>query len=335
MMNEGRRNSYDVVSIPSYESLTEQSEISEKLPNDVAVTSQMVQNLLSDEERLRRCSKIRDIKSNAPTPPVSLAEDLLFCELDAFSNETCNYDASDLHVAEAFNSQLMILYEQGDIHSALHFLLDSLHNPFAPRAVGTVFVEQSIREEIIARIHDQMRPLSFKTALHPNYRKTKKVLTSLDVQIVSAAENRVPPPFSSPIVVCDCETKILGTPPTGVVCLRSFHDNLEIVEWCSKESLQFESISVWNECVESLYQLVATLNCNTFYFNSCNVSLEPITPFVAEEKTTVCIADGFHYETLLIGEQIKVVIFPIGSHIWQKDEEPSEPPPSPISFLNS
>ncbi|TDG45895.1 hypothetical protein AWZ03_007615 [Drosophila navojoa] len=334
MMNEGRRNSYDVVSVPSYESLTVQSETSEKLPTDVAITSQMVHTLLSDEERLRRCSHMHDIKSNAPTPPVSVAEDLFICELEAFSNETCNYDASDLHVAEAFNSQLMIIHKEGDIHSALHFLVDSLHNPFAPRAVGTVFVEQGIREEIIARIRDQMRPLSFKTAFHPNYRKTKNVLSSLDLQIVSASEDRVPPPFASPIVVCDCESKVLGSPPTGVVCLRSFKDNLEIVEWCSNESLQFESISIWNECVESLYQLVATLNCNTFYFNSCNVSLEPINPSLAEEKTTVCIADGFHYETLQIGDQLKVVIFPFGSHIWQI-AEPIEPPPPPISFLNS
>ncbi|XP_023177187.1 uncharacterized protein LOC111603713 [Drosophila hydei] len=336
MKNEERRNSYDVVSIPSYESVPTQSESSEQSHNEDVVSSAMVHNLSCDIVKYKDESKWVEQRMNAPTPPVSIAGDLSsFGSLTVCSHETFIYDTSVLRIEEIFNAQLMVVYEQGDIHSALHFLLESLHNPFTPRAVTTVFVEKCIRAEFLARIHDQMKPLSLKISSHLNYRKTLKVINSMKLEVLMIPNDKMLSVHSSPIVVCDCDSSVLGSPPTGVICLRTFSDAHEIIEFCKKDNLLFESVTIWNECVEGLYQLVVSLDCSIFFFNSCNVNLVPIYSHLISGKVHVCITDGFHYETLQVLEKIKVVIFPITSHIWTKSEEPTKAGPAPISFLNS
>lgn len=54
---------------------------------------------------------------------------------------------ADRHIGHDVTSspQLMIIFEEGDINSALHFIIESVHNPFASNAVAMVLVEEKIR----------------------------------------------------------------------------------------------------------------------------------------------------------------------------------------------
>ncbi|XP_016963327.1 uncharacterized protein LOC108033498 [Drosophila biarmipes] len=231
--------------------------------------------------------------------------------------------------AEAPSStpQLMIIFEDGDINSALHFLIESVHNPFAPNAVAMVLVEERMREDIINRILPRLHPLSEFVAEHPNY------LASLE-KCESYNHTEVAPPLASPIFVCECNHDVLGNYPTGVITFYTFRNNREAIDICQRETLNFASVSIWNETLEGSYDLVVALNSSNFFLNCSNVNLSPISKHFEAERNHVVIENAFHYETICIYEKFKIIVFPIGELILAGTEDSKEEQ-SPISFLES
>ncbi|XP_030555815.1 uncharacterized protein LOC115759113 [Drosophila novamexicana] len=332
MQNENRRNSYDVISIPSYESIPVKSESSHPSQDAVRVTSQMVFNLKCNADGN---VPLPFLPFNAPTPPVSEAGDTDFLDSDPLSKDTLAFNVSDIEASiEVFCPQLMIIYGQGDINCALYFLIDSLHRPFQSNAVVTVLVEESMRDELVERILAQMRPLCEREATHSSYRASVKALQDLHLDVITASEKQVPPPLATPIVVCNGRHSLLGFGPTGVICLHTFRTTNEIIDICRKDNVNFESVNIWNESVEGLYQLVVNLDCSNFFFNCCNVNLGPIIPSHAVNKIDVHIVDRFHYETLQVNEKKKIIVFPIGEHLAQRSTEDRRISLAPIVFLN-
>jgi len=65
-----------------------------------------------------------------------------------FLTEETSKDKGDTQDAHTSTPQLMIIFEDGDINSALHFLIESAHNPFAPNAVAMVLVEDTLKFEV-------------------------------------------------------------------------------------------------------------------------------------------------------------------------------------------
>ncbi|EDW03534.1 GH10452 [Drosophila grimshawi] len=304
-MGEDRRNSYDAVSIPSYESLSKKSESSHTSQDDIQVTKRMVYNLECEDD-VEKCM-------NIPETPAG-----------DFYNQVATAASQGL-----FSPQLMIVYADGDINCALHYLIDSLHDPFSAKSVVTVLVEECIQKEFVQRIQSQMQPLAESVATHPNYVATLEMIGKLSVKTISADKKLISDPLVSPILVCNCQHSMLGEGPTGVICLHTFRSNAEAVEICCKESFQFSSTCIWNESLEGIYQLAVAIDCPIFYFNCNNVSLSPIS----SDEIKLCIFDGFHYERLPINGKNKIIIFPIGAHISQKSDEPPIVSNSPIPFL--
>ncbi|KAH8377240.1 hypothetical protein KR093_004422 [Drosophila rubida] len=260
--------SYEALSIQSCESLSEKTISTESNVGVIHVTADMVHNLhcpKADKESSNHSIVLSLV--NAPTPPVSEAGDV-----DLISHETINFDQTE-DLLPNCKHQVMIIFEQGDINSALHFLNKSMDNPFECNTVATVLVEESIRNEFVDRVVEGMRPMALEAAAMLKFRSTLDMLETLNVETIRC---NCEYPEISPVLVFDCQHGQLAVGTTGVICVRTFTEIAEIVDICVKESLLFSTSSLWNESIEDLYQLVVSLNCPTFYFNCCDVSLEPI-----------------------------------------------------------
>nr|XP_017095460.2 uncharacterized protein LOC108124357 [Drosophila bipectinata] len=227
-----------------------------------------------------------------------------------------------------YEPQIMIIYETGDIHSALHFLVESAQNPFERNAIAMVLIEEKIMEQVVQQILDKLKPLSDFAVQHHNFWDSVEYIKTNNLKIVTVDDDQK----TFPVLVYDVTHDKLGNNQTGVITLHSFTKNEEIIEKCQKETLPFKSVCCWNETLVGVYDIVAALKCSHFYINCCNVSLDPIYTSLKAGKNDVVYADGFHYETLIIYTLFKLVVFPIGDAIVAKPEA-SKKDVEPISFL--
>ncbi|XP_017140094.1 uncharacterized protein LOC108154343 [Drosophila miranda] len=216
-------------------------------------------------------------------------------------------------VKYAWNSPcLMIIFEDGDVNSAIHHLVGSMQNPFALDAVATVLVQESIAEELANRVVDLLHPLDPRVANHPNYLRTLSKLAQLKAKIVAGNPDNVPA-NATPMIVRDVPHYYLGDGPTGIVTMHIFRTPIEATLVYQKETLPIASVSIWNEKIASMYDMVAVLNADTFKINCFDVDLEPIKRTFECRRYSAHMSRGYHYETLLLNEQRKVVIFPVGA----------------------
>ncbi|EDW80350.1 uncharacterized protein Dwil_GK18716 [Drosophila willistoni] len=239
--------------------------------------------------------------------------------------------------SRTYSPQLMILYETGDINSALRILIDSLHDPFNATAVATVLIEEGIRQEFEQRVIAQMRTLTDAVSEHPAYMRMLQRLKELNVNTIVAEENEMVPPMASPVLVCDCTHDVLGLGvtdgPTGAITMHTFSSTMQAIEIYQRDTVPYVSSCIWNETLEGSYELVASINCKVFFINCNKVDLSPISRSLKADDTFVVVANGFHYETLRIYEQPKVIIFPIRHQIVNKPDEKKDDIGSTISFL--
>ncbi|KAH8292841.1 hypothetical protein KR054_012210 [Drosophila jambulina] len=291
--------------------LPSQSEESESTANDNPVTHDMVHNLKGNSSQVEEEDDpdvpSGSLRSLGPTAP-----------------------DSQRHSSSA--PQLMIIYEEGDINSALHFLIESAHNPFRPNTVAMVLVEEKIREEILRRILPKLQPLSELVTEHPNFLLSLENVEALHLELIKAEHNDLVPFQSSAIFVCECTHEELGKYPTGVTTFHTFRNNREAIDICHREALTFAGVSIWNESLDGCYEIVVALSCQHYFLNCINVPLLPISKQLATQQNYVVIQNGYHFETLHIYNQFKSIVFPIGDLIWPclNDEEAEVPP---ISFL--
>ncbi|KAL7743887.1 hypothetical protein ACLKA6_003114 [Drosophila palustris] len=216
-------------------------------------------------------------------------------------------------VKYAWNSpSLMIVCEDGDLNSALHHLVASLHNPFAENAVATLLIQESVREPFLDRLVEQMKPLDGQVANHPNYVRTLAKLQKLKAETIVGNPKTVSP-NATPMLVSDLTHNYLGDGPTGVVTMHTFRTPKEATQVNLKETLAYSSVSIWNEKLASAYEVCALLKDETFMINCFNVDLTPIKPSFDANRNDVKIVKGYHYETLTINHQRKIIVFAVGT----------------------
>ncbi|KAH8263404.1 hypothetical protein KR044_008717, partial [Drosophila immigrans] len=209
--------------------------------------------------------------------------------------------------------QAMVIFEGGDINSALHFLAKSMENPFACNSVATVLVENSLRDEFVGRVQHLMQPMRLDAWDMAKFNRTLDIIEKLNIEAIHC---NCKFPEISPLLVFNCQHGQLAHGTSGVICVRTFSTIAEIVDIFLRESLLFAACSLWNESIEDLYQLVVALNCPAFFFNCSDVNLQPVKEFLAGKKNAVCVNDGFHYESLLIEGDMKTIVFPVGAHLF-------------------
>ncbi|XP_017030727.1 uncharacterized protein [Drosophila kikkawai] len=210
--------------------------------------------------------------------------------------------------------RLMILCEDGDINCAMHYLCESLHDPFASNSVATLLLQESLLEEFIDRVKDRLEPLSSQISGHPVFLQTLQRLELLQAKTTRGNPKKVPL-NESPVLVYDLSQRYLGKGPTGVITVHTFRTMQEAIKLQSKESLPFTSVTIWNEKLAAAYELVARFKMLIFLLNCFYVDLGPISMAFSMNQNSVKIVDGYHYETLTFRSDRKVIVHPVGT-IW-------------------
>ncbi|XP_068148288.1 uncharacterized protein [Drosophila tropicalis] len=203
---------------------------------------------------------------------------------------------------------LMIVFQDGDFNSALHYLLDSLHNPFEGNAVASVLVQESLIKQFVDLLRSQLRQLDPQVATHPNYLRSVQKLRALKAQIVVNDEVK-----ASPVLAFDIPQSFLGNGPTGVITIQPFRTPIESTYIYMEPSVPFASVSIWNERVADSYDVIARLKIDTVMINCCNVDLQPIKESFGNKRSDVHLSKGYHYETLVLNGKRKIIVFPMGS----------------------
>lgn len=216
-------------------------------------------------------------------------------------------------VKYAWNSpSLMIIFDGGDLNSAMHHLEASLKDPFGKNAVATLLIQESVRDDVISRLVERIKQLDPQVANHPNYLRTLTKLQKLKPEIIVGKLNVVPL-NATPILVNDLTHNFLGDGPTGVITMHTFRTPKEATQVNLKETLTYSSVSIWNEKLASAYEVCALLKDDIFMINCFNADLSPIKPSFDANQNDVKIVKGYHYETLMMNNQRKIIVFPVGT----------------------
>lgn len=204
----------------------------------------------------------------------------------------------------------MFVFENGDLNTAAHCLAENMHEPFEPFPIASVAVQQSVREEFIARVKDRFHQLAPHVALHPNFERSQKELQMGGIKY-EVASNENAPAIASPIIVTDNITHLFfSTTPSGVVTLKSFETVNEASQIFIKEQPPFDVIHVFDESIVTVYELASRISGIQFYVNCIEVCLLPILPFYGMRHACSKLYDGYHYETLELGAYWRIIVFP-------------------------
>ncbi|SPP84223.1 uncharacterized protein LOC117586042 [Drosophila guanche] len=220
--------------------------------------------------------------------------------------------------------RLMILCEDGDINCAMHYLMESLHDPFAPNAVATLLLQESMLEEFVNRLEDRLQELRPEIANHPVYLTTLSRVEQLKAETIVSSSKTVPR-NASPMMIFDFSHNYFGDGPTGVITLHTFRTIKDALQLQAREPLAFTSVSIWNEKLGAAYELVARLNFEIFLLNCFYVNLDPIGPAFVANMNSAKVSQDYHYESMTFNKKRKVVVHPVATTWGQKAKELQPP----------
>ncbi|KAM7348793.1 (Z)-2-((N-methylformamido)methylene)-5-hydroxybutyrolactone dehydrogenase [Cochliomyia hominivorax] len=209
---------------------------------------------------------------------------------------------------------VLVVFANSDINAALYHLNKSLETPFAAKTLATVLIQESIKEDFIEKLQNQIKSFNVDNQqTNENFNKALATAKKLNAKLITgnpAQEN-----FYQPTFVCDFSHEQLGviTKPSGIVTLHTFRTAKEAVTLINKETLKFTSVSIWHENHGYAYELVSLLKSPIFFINCYQVSLSVLEESVKANKNYVCLDKSYHYETLQHDGVQKSIVFPIGS----------------------
>ncbi|XP_033168872.1 uncharacterized protein LOC117146647 [Drosophila mauritiana] len=206
--------------------------------------------------------------------------------------------------------QLMVVFEDGDLHSARHQLLQSLQNPFDEGSVATLLLQESIADQFVGLVAQDLRPLSPAVSKHPSYSSTLAKIEQLKAKTVQGVSLKA---GESPVLVYDCVHSYLGNGATGVVTVHTFRTAKEAGELAKRDPLPYGQVSLWNEKLGCAYELIARLPSDIVAINSFNPDLDPIRESFAADRNDVLLAKNYHYESLVVSGKRRIIVFPVGT----------------------
>nr|CBE67059.1 CG15717-PA [Drosophila phaeopleura] len=207
--------------------------------------------------------------------------------------------------------QLMIVFDAGDLNSARQQLLPSLQDPFAAGAVATVLLQESIAEQFVGLVAQDLRPLSEAVAQNPSRVKSLAQINKLKLKVVKGEHLN---PEESPLLVYDTVHSYLGGGgATGVITLHVFRTAKEAGELAKRDALPFGQVSIWNEKLACAYELVSRLSTDIFALNCFGPDLSPIREAFTANRNDVALEKNYHYESLVVGSKRRIIVFPVGT----------------------
>lgn len=196
------------------------------------------------------------------------------------------------------------MFANSDINAALYHLVKSLESPFNPNAVATVLVQESIKGDFVQKLQQQLK--SYQNEQLQNNNNFKQALDTarkLNASIIA------------PSLVCDFTHEHFGSElPTGIVTLHVFRTAKEAITLVNKESIKFDSVSIWHENHSYAYEIIASLK-SAYYFVNCFKDPADVLKEgnFQSKKNCVSMNKSYHYETLDYEGVQKYIVFPIGS----------------------
>ncbi|XP_065364015.1 uncharacterized protein LOC135957238 [Calliphora vicina] len=204
---------------------------------------------------------------------------------------------------------VLIVFANSDINAALYHLNKSLESPFNPTAIATVLVQEAIKDDFVSKLQQQLKTYPAEAVKNNvNFVKALATATKLNAKTIGVPKQE--PNEYSPTLVCDFTHEQLGaSTPSGIVTLHTYRTAKEAVALVNKESLKFNSVSIWHENHSYAYELIAALTSSAFFINCYQVSLAVL----GDSKNHVVLDKSYHYETLLHDGVQKSIVFPVGS----------------------
>ncbi|KAI8127993.1 hypothetical protein FF38_10280 [Lucilia cuprina] len=221
--------------------------------------------------------------------------------------------AADTNKGNSSQPTVLIVFANSDINAALYHLNKSLENPFATKAIASVLVQESIKNDFVEKLKQQLKSYP-KEAVNNNEHFIKALSTAhkLSAQLISVDQKEAN--VYAPTLVCDFTHEQLGsTTPSGIVTLHTFRTAKEAIALVNKESLKFSYVSIWHENHSYAYELVTALKSENYFINCYQVPLNGLADNVALGKNYVNLDKSYHYETLQHEGVQKCIVFPIGS----------------------
>ncbi|XP_068140343.1 uncharacterized protein [Drosophila tropicalis] len=213
--------------------------------------------------------------------------------------------------------RLVILLSTGDLSQVAGSVAKDLYHPIGRDVIACVLVEEPKRDEFIKKLQHSLQLMDERLHTHPNYLRSVETIKRLNcstIHIEDIAEagtkkqcHNITP--GSPIVVLDFPQYYFGDYPPGIITLNSFRNISDAVKLCKRESLKFDTASVWSSKLAECFELVSRLDMPShFAFNCMNA------PFVSLAQYThtngmVLIVQNIRYEILAVNGKIKIVAF--------------------------
>lgn len=187
-----------------------------------------------------------------------------------------------------------------------------MQSPFDQKAIATVLVQESIKDDFVQKLQKQLKPFVADTAKsYQQFVKTLETAKKLNAQLITIEKQNEK---LYPTLVCDfTHEQLSASAPSGIVTLHAFRTAKEAIALVKKESLNFTSVSLWHENHGYAYDFVAALKSKNFFINCHQVALTVLEEYIAQGKNYVNLDKSYHYETLQHDGVQKSVVFPIGS----------------------
>ena len=198
---------------------------------------------------------------------------------------------------------MLIVFANSDINAALYHLVKSLESPFNTNAVATVLVQESIKEDFIQKLQQEWKSKEItELQSNSNFKQALETAMKLNARIIT------------PSLVCDFTHEHFSSGlPNGIVTLHTFRTAKEAFTLVNKESIKFETVSIWHENHSYAYEIIAALKSSYYFINCFKDSAVALKEANLQSKNCVSMDKSYHYETLDHEGVQKYIVFPIGS----------------------
>lgn len=208
---------------------------------------------------------------------------------------------------------VLIVGDKADLNAAAYHLAQSLQSPLAAEVIVTVLVSESIRKTFLERLLPQLKAVPAEAAQHVERNRALALISKHSWETISVKELGA----NSPIMVCDVTHEHLGTGYNGIATLHTFRTAQEAIVLCGKEKLKPVNASIWTCNHASAYEIALNISCGNIFIDCHQVSLEPLQKAASTSGNGNCalVENKYHYETLLLKDGKKNIVFPIGTAI--------------------
>ncbi|KAH8418963.1 hypothetical protein KR222_010596, partial [Zaprionus bogoriensis] len=211
---------------------------------------------------------------------------------------------------------MIVLCQNGDVDAAIKPLLITLYEPIGKGLIATVFVQETMREELIEKVRKGMTVMHRQVKRHKLYKKALKRVECLSAELVSMMQPddigfRYSMVEGSPMIVCDFSQSYFSLDhPTTVVTLHTFRHTREFAELVATENLPFASAAVWCPKMSAAYEMAMMIKVPTVFINCAGIALFPIDEARTKQQSFALLINGHHYEVIPQENSVKVIVFP-------------------------